>query len=343
MLNKLNSDILYNITGYLSDIDITNLKLTCKHANYNTNCIDDYILTRNLKSVKKTKCEMYKLLNKFLKNVYNKYLDRLGDFFELNSDEERYKYVLYYLPNLNLYEDDILNTIYKKLLYHYLIYGTLTNYTNKIELFTYYNLIRYCVFSNLSGIENFVYYLDKLNSWFKYKPSPYYKLTVRYFYFLLSEYNILYLDTLNIISKYVITTSSLRRLMQLKPLDFKKTTIYKDLDYDDEFVNNLYYICILKFYCNKNETVSYNYTQFKKLCYKKCKWYFLILEKNEKSIVDRIIRITDPFSNRKMRLGSTSYKNLIKYLKQENMYNVLHKIDSYIKSKRKNLIKFHFS
>lgn len=343
MLDKLNSDIIYSISEYLSDIDISNFKLTCKHAYYNTYCIDDYILTRNLKGIKKTKCEMYKLLNKFLKNVYNKCVNRLDDFFKLDNEEERYRYVIYFLQNLNLYEDDTLNTIYKKLLYHYLIYGTLTNYTNKTELFTYYNLIRYCVFGDLSDIENFVEYLHNLNIWFKYNFSPYYKLTIRYFYFLLSEYNFLHLDTLDVISKYVITTSSIRRLIQVKPLDFKKTTICKDLDNDDEFVNNLYYISIIKFYCTKNDTVSYNYTQFKKLCYNKCKWYFLILEKNEKSIIDKIIKISDPFSNKKMRLHSTNYKNLIKYLKQENMYNVLHKIDSYIKTKRKNLIKFHFS
>ena len=132
--------------------------------------------------------------------------------------------------------------------------------------------------------------------------------------------------------------------MTLECIVFKKILGYKALNLSNTVLNLCCYdcnenylieICNIKRYFWKDDLISHNYTQFKQMLKRTNLYYYNILCNRGTIIINSMIYIKNPITNRRVRVDKTIYNNLIYDLDE---YKVQKSSNKTLMKRRLNLI-----
>ncbi len=314
-MEKLHTDIFYEICKYLSIKDISRLQKTNCEINNKIQCLHNNILIKELK---------------YLHNNKN------------NINSNFYEYLLYFI-NSKLFDyrftNVIIGNIYKKITISRIVTFTdLINYPNKLELFVLYNFINIECFINYN-IDYFFKFLKMLDSPKRIIDDVFYDLKYKYYK------NILYIERydmylMNIsfeqlyqMVPYITTISILKRLFGYKILDLKYSKLL--LCCEDSVVQDIHYICNFKFSFYNDDLISHNYTEIMNFLKSENKLYYYILIEREKFLVNKKIYVTNPKTNKDIRITDKRFRRTQHDFNDINLNRIIH-------NQRKRLIQKYF-
>jgi len=343
-INNLPPDIIYEVTKNLNLKDICNFMGTCNNLYNNIKNYEIFIFHNELKrenklyninNIRVTEHFFYNFLNyniivhlyRYRKRYYNK---------KNNNKISLRNFILYNEMQIDTIENVYLNNLFQKIFYFYVFnnFCHLSLYPNKFELCALYNFLQIEVFS-IS--ENFNYWFDFLES---FKLS-YRNVKIKYYNSMLDLVHtsvvIFSFDQLYEMSKYVTSIYIVKKIIGYKTLDLEKTHFNMCCFMCNE--EYLLEICNLKMLFYKDDLISHNYNELKKLLFRENENYYNLLIHTETSLINNKIYIKNPITNRRMKLDGSIYNKLMK-LFTENDYDYLKyyiRILSYIKKRQKTL------
>lgn len=326
-MNSLPDEIIWEISKYISLKDIVNLKRTSSILNDKINRIQKNIVIYNMKVIGKTNGiyleNLWTYLNNYLSECIKKYRKMFNKEFYWSKNlynDTFFKYYIIELDRLSHFTDKvIINKVFNKLLRFYVTnnFCDMRSYSNHLELFVFYNFIKIKKRDDMYNIEYYFNFLESLNN------DLYYNIKINYYKYILNLHHVctLSFDKMYKISKYITTISNIKKLMSYKVLELSNSILHMCcVDCDD---NNLYDICIMKRNFYKDDLISHNYNELKTFLKNENPYYYGILKNNEDTIVNDMIYIKDPYTNRRVRVNGNRFKNLMEVLMENTpKYNI---------------------
>jgi hypothetical protein len=121
-----------------------------------------------------------------------------------------------------------------------------------------------------------------------------------------------------IMSSIIISIPIFKKLFGIKVLDLSRTRLHECcLTCNEEILRE---ICEFKLNYQKDELVSHNYVEFKRLLQKENAYYFAYLENIENYYLNDFIYVKNPTTNKRMRINGPLYKSFIKWISLDNSY-----------------------
>ena len=345
-MDSLNIDIIYEICKYLSIKDVSNLQIINVKIYNNIKLLQNNILIRELKElyIGKTKnvillkynfyeyliyflksnvLEYTKLKNVIIYNIYNRIVNFLNCNDKKTYSEIQIEYQDEYWENQSVYWKFI---------------GKLEKYPNKLEMLVLYNFINIECFVNYN-IDYSFKFLKILDTKKKIIHDNFYDVKYKYYKNILyiEKYDIYYknfaFDKLYQMVPYITSVYILKRLFGFKIFDLTYTTLFPCCE--DCIIQNLHYICDLKMNFYLDDLICHNYSEILKFLYRENKVYYQMLIDREKYLINKKIYITNPKTNRNMKISDKYFRRLQNELNDMNLTRIIH-------NKRKKLIQKYF-
>jgi hypothetical protein len=325
MFNKVTS-IQYDLLSY-------QLKLQSDFSNCTDfhNWLNKYII-HHVYKYKRKYYKNYHFLNKTLHfklyiTNFNKYK---GASYKSNTS-----YTLSDITPISAY--DITNSLFEIIFTYYINnnFCDINKFSNKLLLLTFYNLLKleYSPNSNHYSFNYNFNFLEKNNI------TNIYHLKIAYYNSILYKYHYkdfipMTLDQMCTISHYVTSIPIIKKILGYKQLNLSNTVL--NLCCYDCNENYIIEICNMKRCFWKDDLISYNYKQFKKMLEKNNLYYYNILCNRETMIINSMIYVKNPITNRRVRVNKTIYNNLISDLdkyKIQKITNYMSNQDNYFRNK----------
>ena len=325
-LDSLPNDIIYNITKHLTVIDIFILKNTNVTLKEKITNLQNDILSLHLRYIMKFNSNyvnhMYNIIEK---NVFDK-IAKYNTYFKMH----KLKFVNYQLKEFifnfkNLYHFDIailnngiLDNAFNKILYYYIDNkGILGTYPDKLELLTMYIFLEMYSISNWEYLYNF---LKNMGSTHPINDRMYDKRLSVYTDIITTQHipRFLNVNDIHYISKYVVTVSSLLKVIRFIPLDLSCAKFEVCCA---TCINDLYLLTNVKKENYTNVIVNYNYAQIKNLFKKHYIHYYNEMNYNESFILNDLIYIKNPITNKRVRINGALYKKMMRSMYNNNKKN----------------------
>lgn len=320
-MEKLNTDIFYEICKYLSIKEISKLQNTNSKIYNKIKFLHDNILIKELNKLHNNKNHILLLKSNF------------------------YEYLLYFLKSnffdYTKFTNIIIFNIYQRI-FTYLnghpFQIDLRNYPNKLELFVLYNFINIECFINYN-IDYSFKFLNMLDSNKRIIDDTFYHLKYKYYK------NILYIEKSNIyfmnfsfeklyqMTPYITSISILKRLFGYKVLDLKYSVLL--LCCENCVIENIQYICNLKMSFYYDDLIAHNYIEILNFLKRESRLYYHILIEREKYLVNKKIYVTNPRTNLNIKITDRRFKLLKNDFNDINLNRIIH-------HKRKKLIQKYF-
>lgn len=364
---KLPSDIVYEISKYISLKDISHLKMSSKLLNEKINDIQNSIIIRNMKifdakksiNLNQTKNDylnslndmFYGLINYYLSIYLNKYKKMFCKDFYWKKNIYNKSFLKHYILNFDQYhmyprnyifitENTMLNHLFNKIFKFYVIkdYIDIRYYPNRLELYILYNLIQIEIFQTMYNFDYTFEFLESINNYW------YYNIKIKYYNYILNTFHTNNIDfTFVQMHKMSLTVTSIpiiKKIFGYKILDLSNTQLNLCC-YDCNEIN-LYRICNMKRGFWNDHLISHNYMELKEFLQRENAYYHNILINQEIRIVNDMIYIKNPITNRRVRLNGQGFYNLMNYL-EKNMRIDYIKLCMIIKKRQDNLIEKFFT
>ena len=295
---RINKIIFYNITLIQYDLLSYQLKLQCDftNCNYFHNWLNTY-LSRHL----------YQYKRMFYKDYHFLHKKRTLQFYITNFNKHR---DISFIPPISSYH--ITNSLFD-IIFTYYINNNFCNidiFPNKLLLLTFYNFLKleyytdsnYCDFNYRFNFleQNDIANIDNL------KIHYYHSVLYKFHY---KNYIPMTFNQMCTISNYVTSIPVIKKILGYKALNLSNTVL--NLCCYDCNENYLIEICNIKRYFWKDDLISHNYTQFKQMLKRTNLYYYNILCNRETIIINSMIYIKNPITNRRVRVDKTIYNNLI--------------------------------
>lgn len=336
MLNKLCTDIVYEITKYLSFKEIYLFKSCNKKLQYTINSLEKNIIRLHLKLYYKNELHdesynnLYKIKNNDMYNFYNLIQKNMDNFYN-------YKLIV-------ISDNHYINNLYTKIMIHCLRNNcSIIEYPYLFDLFIFYILLNIDKYNNIYNdyVINFLNLStpkeDIYNDIFYNIKIKFYSCIISYIHnkFIIINYNLL-ID----MTKYITSTCVLRKIFTYKSLDLKFTKLYQCCHFCA--FKNIKQICNTKSLYYKDSLISENYNKLKYFLKIKNIDYYNYLLNRETLVVNDIIYIKNPLNNRRMKINGNYYKK--KMLEIYTLdYNIYKNMNNYVNEKRVFLKKKFFS
>jgi len=368
-MENLYVDIFRKICKYLSIKEISNLQNTSVEIYKKIQCLHNSIMLRELKKftydtidVQMLKDNFYIYLTSFLNSSCLKYINHnkilyidneichqydINSFKFLNNNiiQNIYNRVLqYYIKNKYNDKDNELDLRFltdEKNVSSLINHKNLAEYPNKLELIVLYNFINMECFTNLYNRDYLFDFLQSLYTKKKITDDIFYDLKYKYYSYILyvETYTPYFLKTsfdhLYQMLPYITSISILKKLFGFKVFDLTYTKLF--LCCEECVIGNIYYICHLKKTFWRDDLICHNYLQIVNFLKREKKIYYNILIQREKYLVDNKIYITNPNTNKVIKLNSSYFRNL-RFELEDTCIN----LDRILYNKRKKLIKKYF-
>jgi len=367
---NLPTDIVYEITKYVSLQDISHLKMSSFVFNKKINNVQNNIILNNMKifypkkitNLNQTTSCSYNCSYNYNYSDYIIYLKRLfygaihyyisyqlRTYRKMFYEEYMYKpnvkffkpnvkFFKYYVLNFNKYHDNsisennMINNIFNKIFRFYVLHNNIENYSNHLELLVLYNFIQ---IETLQNTYNFKYMFDFLES---INNSSYYDIKMKYYNYILYTIhtnNVPFtFDQMHKMSYYVTSIPIIKKILGYRVLDLSNTRLNLCCYDCNEY--NLYEICNFKRIFWNDDLVSHNYIQLKELLKRENMYYYTILINRENYIINDMIYVKNPITNRRVRLNGYIFHYLMKYF-EENMVTYHINVIKFIKRRQENL------
>jgi hypothetical protein len=319
MLSDLPADIIYEITKKLCLKDICNIMSSCRKLYNNIKNYEVYIFHNELKKINKPyNIKNIKTLDHFFYNFLNyniithfyKFKKR---YYRKGKRELLRNFILYEEIPINITDNTFINNLFNRVFYFYIKNNNnLKYYPNKFEL---------CVLYNFLQIEIFCIY-DNFNYWFDFLESfdnKYRDIKIKYYNSILDSIHngiIITFDQMHTISKYTTSIYIIKKIMGYKLLDL--THSYLNFCCFTCNEDNLIEICDFKRRFYKDHLVSHNYNELKNFLYKENRDFYNILINRETTLVNNQIYFKNPITNKRVRLNSNVYKQLMTFFTEND-------------------------
>ena len=321
-MEKLNTDIFYEICKHLSIKEISKLQNTNSKIYNKIKFLHNNILTKELNELHHNNKTHILLLK------YN-----------------FYEYLLYFVKSkffdYTRFTNIIIFNIYKRIFTYLngsLLQTDLRTYPNKLELFVLYNFINIECFINYN-IDYSFKFLNMLDSNTRIIDDTFYQLKYKYYKNILyiEKYDIYFMnfsfEKLYQMTPYITSIYILKRLFGYKLLDLKYSVLL--LCCENCVIKNIQYICNLKMSFYYDDLISYNYTEILNFLKRENKSYYRILIEREKYLVNKKIYVTNPRTNRDIKITDKCFRILKNDFNDINLNKIIH-------NKRKRLIQKYF-
>lgn len=336
MLDKLCTDTLYELSKYLSFKDICIIKGCNKKLKNKIFLLERIIVKNHLNLYYKNELydESYDNICKIKNNsLYNFYY-----FLQMNIN-------IFYNKKLIIISDNyFINNLYKKIMMYCLENNcTIKEYPYLFDLFVFFMLLNVDIYNNIYN--NYLLHFLNLSTPKKYIYNDiFYNLKIKFYSYINSYIHnkliIIDYDILVNTSKYLANICIIRRIFMYKKIDFSSTKLYHCCHYCA--FKNLKEICNIKRLNYKDACISENYNRLKHFLSIKNKDYYNYLLNREKIIVNDMIYVKNPITNKRMRINGTLYKKkMLEFYSLD--YHIYKSMDNYINNKRSFLIKKFFS
>ena len=331
-INDLPVDILYEVTKYLTLRDVCVIRKTSSVLNYKINCIQNSIMNNELRRSGKS----YQTTNiMYLQNLFysfiNYYLVTFLYKFRKNNiayNNAQYlrNYIMYY--SYTSYRGNFIdgitnnfnvNLLFDKIFYYYIYtdYAHISTYPNKLELCALYNFLQIEIFQNKHDFDYWLDFLESLNK------TRYSDIIFRYYSSTLDIYHThnvcLTFAQMYTMSSVVTSIPIIKKIIGYRVLDLSLTKLNLCCMNCNEA--NIFDICELKFSYYKDDLISYNYLQFKDFLKKENLYYYTVLTNRETFLVNTMIYVKNPITNRRMRLNGNVYKQFIRSMESDKHSN----------------------
>lgn len=311
-LENLPNDIIYEITKHLCIKEICIFEKVCKVIHKKIRCFHNNILTNlllengknyNITDIKMLRTFFYNSLHNYLSfQVFNENA-RFYDIWIYNDYQDNYQNGYKITQNL------VINKLFLKIFYSFVYdhFYTVVNYKNKLELYALYNFLQIEVYQNKHDFSRLHLFLESINE------KIYYNIRLKYYNSILNSFheNPFYFtfDQMVTVSSTVISISMFKKIMGYRILNLQKSNFHQCcIDCNEE---NLIEICDFKLAHWDDDLVSHNYLEFKKLLQEQSIYYYTFLQNRETFVLNNIIYIKNPCSNRRMRLNGSIYRSFI--------------------------------
>lgn len=350
---NLPTDIVYEITKYVCLQDISHLKMSSFILNEKINNVQSNIILNNMKIFDPKK-------NTNLNQTYGDYIMYLKQLFygvihyyvsyQLIKYKKMYykeyniqnpKFFKYYVLNFNKYHDNfvsnisennMINNIFNKIFRFYVLNNNITNYSNHLEVFVLYNFIQIETFQNTYNFQYMFDFLESINN------SCYYDIKMKYYNYILNTIhtnNVPFtFDQMYKMSYYVTSIPIVKKIFGYRVLDLSNSRL--NLCCYDCNESNLYEICDFKRIFWNDDLISHNYIQLKELLKRENIYYYTMLINRENYIINDMIYIKNPITNRRVRLNGYRFHYLMKFF-EDNMIKYYIMVIKFIKRRQENL------
>jgi hypothetical protein len=139
-------------------------------------------------------------------------------------------------------------------------------------------------------------------------------------------------------SHHVTTVPILKKLLGYRVLNLEKSIL---LDTPEDIDEYLSHIAHTRYRYQGDDLVGHNYQQIKELLQRLRRFSKLRLMEHEKNIVNRLIVVTNPYNNRRIKIMGQKSVSFLNYLRQDD-YHMFRQITSYIERRQNRLMKKFF-
>jgi hypothetical protein len=361
---NLPTDIVYEITKYICLQDISHLKMSSVILNEKINNVQNNIILNHMKKFDPKKSTnpnqtykdyiihlkklFYGLINYYVSyqltkykkmyyKEYNTYNPKFFKYYVLNF-HEYHVFPFQYISNIS--ENNIINNIFNKIFRFYVInnYTNIENYPNHLELLILYNFIQIETFQNTYNFRYMFDFLESINN------SCYYDIKIKYYNYILNTIhtnNVPFtFNQMYTMSYYITSIPIIKKIFGYKVLDLSNSRL--NLCCYDCNEHNLYEICNFKKVFWNDNLVSHNYIQLKELLKRENPYYYTILINRENYIINDMIYIKNPITNRRVRLNGYKFYHLMSFF-QDNMITYYIRVIKFIKLRQESLRRKIFS
>jgi hypothetical protein len=333
MLDKLCTDVFYELSKYLSFKEICIIKGCNKGLKNKILLLEKNIIKNHLNLYYKNE-----LCDESYDNVRNNSLDIFYHFLQINMNN-------FYSKKLTIISDNyFINNLYKKIMIYCLKNNcNIKGYPYLFDLFIFYMLLNVDNYNNIYN--SYTIHFLNLSTPKRYIYNDiFYDLKIKFYSYINSYIHnrliIVDYDILIDISKYLTNICIIRRIFTYKKIDFSSTKLYHCCHYCA--FKNLKEICNIKRLNYKDTCISENYNNLKRFLYIKNRHYYNYLLNREKIVVNDIIYVKNPITNKRMRINGTLYKKkMLEFYSLD--YHIYKSMDNYINDKRCFFIKKYFS
>jgi hypothetical protein len=333
IINDLPVDMLYEITQYLTLRDICTMRKTSSVLNYKINCIQNSILNNELRRSGKS----YGVTNfNYLQSLFYSFINYhlvtfLYKFRKNNLSYNNAQYLRSYIMcysytsyRLNFVDgitgNPTVNLLFDKIFYYYVYtnYVHISTYPNKLELCALYNLLQIEIFQNKNDFNYWVDFLESLNK------NVYSDVIFRYYSSTLDIYHVgtnlhLTFDQMYKMSSVITSIPVIKQIIGYRVLDLSRSSL--NVCCVDCNEPNLFEICDLKMTHYKDDLISYNYLQLKDLLKRENIYYYTMLTNRETFLVNTMIYVKNPITNRRMRVNGNLYKQFMRSMESDKHLN----------------------
>lgn len=330
-INNLPTDVICIISNFLSIKEVCILQKTCKNLYSKITSVQDPILTLHFNKLRKRGFGSKKFMYSLMHNVFINYLHNFKFNLKENGKFNSLHFKQDILNNLTtkVYCDAFtihLNTP-KQLFNKIFTWFVKNNYTNIKQYPLQFELYAFFLFyqieickdkTNFNMIIDFIESLDQEH--FRYMRDNYYHDIL---YNINSLPFILTFQQMYIMSKTTISVPVFKKLIGYKILNLSNSSFNDSYNTPNHSI--IFEICSYKITYWKDPLVSHNYSEFKNLLHKDNKYYYEYMLNVETTLVNDMIYIKNPETNRRMRINGKNYERVMNsfYKKDYNTYKLL--------------------
>jgi hypothetical protein len=346
VFGKLPNEIVYKICEWLDIIQVNRLYLVNKSTRKRILNIQDLLISNelmrfdkdNLLSVKKKfnlaeskyffyhfltynfdlYCEKYKFV---FRNYFGWKIDELKDItlkdliIRYRSDVE----IPYYYEESEgriikpIFDNVILNKLYEDIFSYYIQndFKNLENYPNRLHLMILYYFIHIEMYPNIYTNDRMFDFLNRISY------HEFYDVKLNYYTIMIEvmhngDYTLMKntYEKMYQMSNCIVSLEILKKLIGYKVLDLSNALLYTLQDesgYVDFLIKQ---ICRTKMKFMRDDLVCHNYNQIKNLLRQLNRSYYDMMIERENYLINNMIYVKNPTSNRRMRVNGTIFKYL---------------------------------
>jgi len=344
-INNLPLDIIYKICQFINIVDICKLKRIDKKMFCSISRIQPDLLSYQLKLQRDfINCKsFYNWLNAYLTSHLHQYKKM---FYKDYQFLHRSRNLQFYIKNFNKYTKyirpissyNITNSLFDIVFTFYTNnnFCDINLFQNKLLLLVFYNFLKLEYYPNSDSYDfnyRFNFLEQNSNNYVDDLKLNYYNTILYKFHY--RDYIPITFDQMYTISHCVTSIAIIKKILGYKAFDLSNTVL--NLCCYDCNEDYLIEICNIKRAFWKDELISHNYKEFKTMLQKNNPYYYHFLQNRETILINSMIYIKNPITNRRLRVDKSIYHNLIQDL---DKYKI-QKITNYI-SNQKNYFRNKF-
>jgi hypothetical protein len=343
MLDTLPPEILLIVSENLSFSDVMAVRYTNRKLYESTAMISEYVVSHELAKYDfpLTKIDIYEQITFLMDDTIEKTQEYYNDMpyqrAKQHIRENMSQYRLSINPNVN--------RIFHNLFRYYLDHNMFYDISNPYALFIFYNLYQIDVLYNIKNINYNIRFLNDFYRFSNKRNVFLYTTLYNYYFYILSNKFSINIESLYVISQYIVSMYSLKKLFGIKYLNLKNTQL---ITQNEENVDNMIYSIVLyKYNLPKDHFLSQNYMNIKALLKRSGSPILDIFTETEFGFINSHIVFKHPYNNNQLRLNSRSSQRFLFQLKYEKPPNadnlrVLSKLDKFIRRRQNELLAYYF-